>query len=124
MPISALPAPLPCPFCGHTDVVIGLEDSEICAFVHCGHCGAEAGWSTPDPSAGINTKEDCTATAARWWNTRSVAHDLPPRADLARHLEEQNQALINACAVVAIAQGQITAAQNEREDASVGEDAA
>ena len=50
--------------------------------------------------------------------------DLPPRADLARHLEEQNQALINACAVVAIAQGQITAAQNEREDVSVGEDAA
>lgn len=50
--------------------------------------------------------------------------DLPPRADLARHLEEQNRALLNASAVVVLARGQITAAQNEREDASVGEDAA
>lgn len=68
--------------------------------------------------AGAGASIDSTAASS------TGCGDLPPRADLARHLEEQNRALLNASAVVAIAQGQITAAQNEREDASVGEDAA
>lgn len=110
-PISGMPAPLPCPFCGHEHVEIYDEDGMSVAC--CAHCGAEGGYTERGP-----------AEAARWWNTRAPAHDLPPRADLAQHLEEQNRALLNASAVVAIAQGQITAAQNEREDASVGEDAA
>ena len=110
-PISGMRAPLPCPFCGHEHVEIYDEDGMSVAC--CAHCGAEGGYTESGP-----------ADAARWWNTRAPAHDLPPRADLAHHLEEQNRALLNASAVVVVARGQITAAQNEREDASVGEDAA
>lgn len=66
LPIPDLPSPLPCPFCGHTQVEIHIDGkgAELCASARCGYCGTEAGWSSPDPREGRCTEADCIANAA------------------------------------------------------------
>lgn len=78
-PIAGAPPPLPCPFCGATQVYIFVEETggEPTALAHCEHCGTDCGYSSPDPQLGLISAGDCVLDAAGFWNTRALGTVIP-----------------------------------------------
>jgi hypothetical protein len=72
-PIAGLPAPLPCPFCGKTDVGILIAGKVLLAYAECGHCGIECGHAGLED--GVEDSEasrlEMTWRVATFWNTRT-----------------------------------------------------
>jgi hypothetical protein len=73
LPVAGLPAPVPCPFCGQTDVRLEVERDEgkpTCS-AECARCGMRAAFAIFDDESGIVSSYEVIRESARLWNKRT-----------------------------------------------------